>query len=440
MTQQKHLKARVRERMAKTGESYATARRQVLKSAPPDHSHSLPYLHFSGSVPAATSLRILLANHGVSAPHTGRPFSEAMVFGIAGGVGAGVYAARYEKDDVSTFFIAGRHSWFDDEQYLTQAASRFGATVDIRETGGAQKAKVDLDDLSASGKPIIAWVDQATLPYRNMPSLWEGGGYHVLVVYEMVEESEEVVLGDLAPAPITVSYQDLSAARSRIKKQKNRLMALSRLEPPDLMDLVLGGLKSCGEGLTKGRSTFTLEAFAKLVGDLGSSSKDGWFRKFPRGHNLWRGLTSIYDFIEHYGTGGGLSRPIFADFLWEAGEALGLDGVEAVAQAYDDLGKGWSELAQIALPETDPFDRARRLMDRKAEQFMEQGAAGSEGYGKVWKELQSLEEEVGEDFPLSEDEVGDLLSVLAEKASDLYRGEVEALAALDQLVQKLSSD
>ncbi|HYX26759.1 MAG TPA: hypothetical protein VFC23_21580 [Thermoanaerobaculia bacterium] len=43
--------------------------------------------HFPGSVPAATGLRVLFAHAGILAPHTGQPLSEAMVFGLAGGIG-----------------------------------------------------------------------------------------------------------------------------------------------------------------------------------------------------------------------------------------------------------------------------------------------------------------------------------------------------------------
>ena len=41
---------------------------------------------------------------------------------------------------------------------------------------------------------------------------------------------------------------------------------------------------------------------------------------FPRGHLLWQGLTSIHDYVEHRQTGGGLSRPMFAEFLKEASQ------------------------------------------------------------------------------------------------------------------------
>lgn len=42
MTERKHLKHRIRERMARTGEAYATARAHTLRDAAPDHRDAAP--------------------------------------------------------------------------------------------------------------------------------------------------------------------------------------------------------------------------------------------------------------------------------------------------------------------------------------------------------------------------------------------------------------
>src|SRR5437660_11796353 len=126
MTAHKHFKQLVRSRMKKTGEGYATARRHILRrSAPGQPARDTPW-HFAGSVPATTTLRGLLAHAGVRDPHTGLPFSEAMLFGIAGGIGIGVFAFLYEKADFASFFLAGRHRWHDSLTYLRHACQRLG--------------------------------------------------------------------------------------------------------------------------------------------------------------------------------------------------------------------------------------------------------------------------------------------------------------------------
>jgi len=185
MTKQKHLKRRVRQRMLKTGESYVSARRNVLRQASPSEPGPSRGPHFPGKIPAATALRALLAHRGMRDPHTGQPFSEAMVFGIAGGIGAGVFTFRYEKEDFSSFFVAGRHLWEDDLSYLLRGSSRFGVETQTQEATGAKKGLLQLQEMLQAAGPVIAWVDMANLPYRGMPEHWSGGGYHVVLVYEL---------------------------------------------------------------------------------------------------------------------------------------------------------------------------------------------------------------------------------------------------------------
>ena len=47
------------------------------------------YQQFGGQHPETAGYKNILAYQGVKAPHTGKPFSEAMLLGIGGGLGAG---------------------------------------------------------------------------------------------------------------------------------------------------------------------------------------------------------------------------------------------------------------------------------------------------------------------------------------------------------------
>jgi hypothetical protein len=108
MTMQKHLKERVRSRMQKTGESYTTARHHILNQPPttaaPTPVDPVLRWHFPGNIPATTALRTLLSHAGVRNPRTGEPFSEALLFVIAGGIGVGMFTFFYEKENVASFF------------------------------------------------------------------------------------------------------------------------------------------------------------------------------------------------------------------------------------------------------------------------------------------------------------------------------------------------
>ena len=126
MTKQKHFKERVRSRMAKTGESYTTARRHVLAAQTRGESSVADLPHFPGAHPETTALRAALAHAGVTNPHNGEFFTEPMVFGIAGGIGAGVFHFYYAAEDFASFYVAGRHKWHDSDVFLNDACLRFG--------------------------------------------------------------------------------------------------------------------------------------------------------------------------------------------------------------------------------------------------------------------------------------------------------------------------
>src|SRR5262249_28175307 len=156
--------------------------------------------HFPGHVPATTALRTLLSHAGVRNPLTGEPFSEALLFVIAGGIGVGMFTFFYEKENFASFYIAGRHSWFHYVVYYQDAFARFGIEPIVQEWSGPKTADTQLRETLAEGAPCIAWVDMAMLPHRGMPAMMQGGGYHVVTAYKL--QGDSVVIGDLTDEPI----------------------------------------------------------------------------------------------------------------------------------------------------------------------------------------------------------------------------------------------
>jgi hypothetical protein len=443
MTAQKHFKQLVRARMKKTGESYATARRQILREAkrPIDPAARS---HFPGNVPATTALRVLLTHAGVRAPHTHEPFSEAMLFGIAGGIGVGVFSFVYEKENFASFFLAGRHLLHDDLEYLRQTCRRFGITPTVRESGGAKAAAKHLTECLADG-PCVAWVDLAYLPHRAAPVALSGGGYHVVTVYRVDEAAGSALIGDLADEPVSIPLPDLSQARQRIGKQKNRLLSIPpSTKSPDLAGLVREGLRSCHRGLSgeggKGgvwMANFSLEALQRWAERLDDTKdKESWQRVFTPGPRLWNGLTSIYNYIEHYGSGGGLCRPIFADFLTEAAQTLDRPVLFDLAERYAKLGREWSALADAALPDEVPaFREAKELIDRRSELMF--GGAPADSVRDVWRQLGELAAGARKQFPLSDAGCTALRARLRDSIAALYDAERDAHAALGEAVESI---
>jgi hypothetical protein len=436
MTRQKHLKQLVRARMEKTGERYATARRHIVRDASATTDTTRADSHLTGNVPAATALRILLTAAGVRAPHTNAQFTEAMVYGIAGGIGIGIFAFLYEKENFASFYVAGRHDWANDVRYLTRGIERFGGSATVSE--GVKPSAQGIAKAFADGQPSIIWLDAAGLPYKAMPPFYSGMASHTVVLYTIDEAGGTARIGDLSDEPIVIPLDVLTAARGRIKKDKHRAMSIRAGHLPSLKTMVDDGLVACRDGLLGAnavggaKTNFTLEALRVWGTRLhGSREKEGWERMFAPGARLWRGLTSINEYIEHYGTGGGLSRPLFAEFLEEAAHALGSRPLVHWANSTPIWAARGASWRIAALPDDVPAVReAKELLARRAELMHSEGAAAVDEVARAWQRLDELAKEADTKFPLSDDAASDLRVDLKRRVLALYDGEVRAHEAL----------
>lgn len=424
MTSHKHLKQLVRARMQKTGERYSSARRHVIAQAAPEPAGPAA-AHLPGSVPAPTALRILLNHAGV------RDLSEALTFCLAGGIGAGVFAFLYQKEDFASLFLAGRHAWHDEKGYLTNAAKRLGMRLTVKEAGGAGPAEKQLRAALAEGHPVIAWVDAANLPHRAMPPMYSGGGYHLVTIYAI--EGDTALLGDLADEPVRISLAELATARGRIKKDKFRIAWLEGTAPTaaNLAAAFRDGLATGAKELaTCKMKNFRLDAFRELADRIeGKKGKESWEVMFPPGARMWTALTSLCEYVEHYGTGGGLCRPIFAEGLADGASRFKLPALLPLATQYAELGRQWSALADLALPDSAPACReAKALLARKAELTLSGGDPAE--IRECWQSLDRLAAEARKRFPLSATEAAALRSALRERLLAIHSAEVVALEAL----------
>ena len=418
MTEHKHLKELVRARMTRTGESYSSARRQVIAQASESPQPSQYPHHFPGSIPAAAALRALLSHAGIRHPRTNAPFSEAMTFGIAGGIGAGMFTFHYAKEKVSTFYVAGRHLWQDHVAWAQGAANRLGLKTVIKESSGVKPAEKQLRELLEGGRPVLAWVE----------------GYRVIAIHGIDDSAGVAMVGDQADEPIPMPLADLAVTRGRIKSYRNRLLALDPAHrTPDLAPLIRASVSACADGLEKGRmKNFTLEVFSTWADRLdGSRAADSWEKIFPPGPLLFRGLCSVAEYVEHSGTGGGLCRPMFAEFLEEAATALDDKKLAPLAGVYRALGDQWTALAEAALPDDVPvFREAKERLSRKAELL----AKGDPDAVEALREC-SLEEDVRgtqmkSEFPLDGTASTALRRDLKQRVSALYKAEKEAVGRL----------
>ena len=394
--------------------------------------------HRTGLDPDCTALASQLESCEITLPELDDAISEAMLFGIGGGIGCGVFQFVYEKNDFSSFYLAGRCHWDDSLAWYQGVARRLGLECEVFESGGKRAAAKTLGEWLARGRPVIAWVDAGSLTYRGLGGFLEGGGYHTLSVYG--EADGGFWLGDLAPDPVRIEAAMLADARARIRKHRNRLLQFTPGSVKSgLADLVWGGIEYGWRALANPRAAgFALPAIQTWGRRLaGADGKHAWQTAFPTGHRLLAGLTSITRFIESFDGDGCLHRGLMARFLAEAGGLLGDPDLEELAGDYDALADSWRELAIAALPdEVAPLAQLRTNLAAARDAYLGSGPQARAQNEAAVAAISDLGSELsaGAAFPIPESDVPGFLAGLSEKVLAIADAESSAQQKIGRLL------
>jgi Domain of unknown function (DUF4872)/Butirosin biosynthesis protein H, N-terminal len=430
MTARKHLKERIRARMAKTGESYSSARRHVLNAIPPDD-----YELRGGVHPETASIAGVLANRGLLAPHTGQPLSEAMVLGVGGGLGAGYILWEFQEHARRVLVLGFRNAWQYPARWAGKTCRRLRVPAAVHESGSARKAEADLLAAVGQGVPAIAWVDQQLIGHRHLPAALAGHAGYPLTVYGVDEQARVALLDDRIRARLTVPLDTLAAARARIPSYRQRLLVLdapaAELDLDGLRAAVAEGVAEQVEHLSQPSDSFSLPAFrkwARLLTDRRNAK--AWPRVFADRAGLFDACVSIYENVEPVGPGGGNLRALYAEFLDEAAALLGNDRLRPAAAAYRDLAARWHAVAEVALPaDREPFAEARRRTDELAT-LLARGDAGRRQAASAAGRLWAARDCWGAEFPGGDGDADALLAGLAAAVGVAHQAETAALATL----------
>jgi Butirosin biosynthesis protein H, N-terminal/Domain of unknown function (DUF4872) len=435
MTAHKHLKERIRARMARTGESYTTARRHVLNALPPSEYELLGGVH-----PDTHAIAGVLANRGLLAPHTGQPLSEAMVLGAGGGLGAGYILWEFKAHDLRHLVMGFRNSWQYPDRWARKVCQRLGVPADMHETGSAARADTQLRAAVDQGVPAIAWADQRLLGYRHLPAWLEGFGGHPVTVYGIDGQAGTALLDDRNLAPLTVPLDALAAARARVGSYKHRLVVLdapaAELDTERLRAAVRDGLAEQVEHLGRRSDSFSLPAFrkwARLLTDTANAK--AWPKVFADQAGLFGACISVYENLAAEASwSGGHLRGLYAGFLDEAAGLLDAPALTGAAAAYREAAARWQEVADTSLPaDAEPFAEARRLtteLQRQVERGDPGQPAAAAAAGRLW----ALRDRWQREFPGGGDAVDALLPRLAARVAAAAQAEEAALATLARVL------
>lgn len=383
-----------------------------------------------GIHPETATLANALAYQGATAPHTGKPWSEEMLFGIGGGIGIGYILWEFKNQAHPILTMGFQHRWNYPREFVGTLLDRIDARHRFFETGGAKTAQKNLETVLAEGYPAICWVDQGLLPYLDVPSEHHGCYGWIVTIYGIDDTARVVLVDDLSKKPFLISIDQLTRARAKIGSYKNRILTVDAPKGVRLEPAVRAGIQDCVAQLLSGSETFGLKAIAKwahLVTD--KNDKKGWPVVFPDGKGLYGVLVSLHDAICHQGTDGSGLRGMFADFLSEAAKAFEDSELAALARKYRSVAKRWSRLAETALsPET--FVETHDLIEKKNVILRTKGQEGVAKLQDYCARLEALRVRYNEQFPLDAKKRSSLLESLRGQLEELYEAETSAAKAL----------
>jgi hypothetical protein len=352
MTNRKDLKARVRSRAARTGESYTTARRQVL--ATPGLVPGYPAAG-GGTHHESTLLAHLLTQ-------AGQAYTETTLCGLAGGIGF-LYAVFQYRDLPPILTVVAQHH---PEPWVPAALDRLGVGYRVAHSSSPRAAAAALlADLDA-GRAVHCLVDRGGLP-------WHGGAGPASDAYPVVvagRDGDDLLIDDGAPRPRRLAADRFTAAWSAYRKGRHQRITVDPpVGLPDLAAAMRAAVATTVAHLTGpvlGNSfdvNFGFSGMRRLADQLRDDrGRSGWRRRF--GGDLpfagWR----LFECLERQYTAPGGTRPLYAGFLDEAAEVVGDPAYAAAAVHIRRAGEHWSAVAALARDLAGPSgeEMARRAM------------------------------------------------------------------------------
>ena len=390
------------------------------------------FTQFEGRYWDTASIGNALDYQGAKAPHTGAPYSEAMLLGISGGIAFGYFTFHYQGYDPQVNLLT--RNTFDP---MERVFERLKLPRDLRRSASAEKGRQNLIDALDDGVAPIARPDGSLLPYNAVA--YDEANWHTmpLVIYGYEPEKSEAYIADRSRVSLTVSTDELDQARGRIKKDRQALLLLGEPDEGALANAIRQGLDDCVKLMTekppKGSAkNFGLRALENWADMLAKTSRGSWAKEYSTGRPLLAALTSAYTFLgPAFGKTVQAERDVYADFLEEAAQVLELTALTDVAASYRAAGDAWQNLLDSLLPNDAPMLReAREAIDRKTALFIESGAARLDEIIAERDRLDSLKTASETDFPLSDGEIADLRADIRDKVLNARAAEEAAVMAL----------
>ncbi|MFJ6718263.1 BtrH N-terminal domain-containing protein [Streptomyces sp. NPDC091259] len=297
----------------------------------------------------------------------GNSHDEALVAGLAGGIGFMYFVFEYPDHPPVATIVAQAHP----EPWVQVALGRlhvpYDATRSTNPRWGRVRAALD------GGQPVFCVVDRASLPWHEAAAPMPGADAYTVVIAGY--EGDDLFVEDGAAAPYRIDREEFGAAWSAHPTGRHQLVVPTG--PPEAepdLDAAVAATVGRLNGPVLGNRfdvNFGFSGMDRLAADLrDTATAAGWGQRFGGSPEAFRAAgRRLHASLEEEWTAPGATRPLYADFLDLAGrpEAAGL---------FRESGLHWSRLAGLAraaAPGADAeerralFDACADLVDRCSE-------------------------------------------------------------------------
>ncbi|MFJ4466986.1 BtrH N-terminal domain-containing protein [Streptomyces sp. NPDC089424] len=411
MTEQRGFKKLVRERMARTGESYTTARRHVLARAAraqvPVTGDGLVYAEFGTDQHHEASL----IRHALGSVH-----EEALVAGLAGGVGFMYFVFEYQGLPPLLTIVAQHHP----EPWVRSALDRLRVPYDVQHSG--KPRWTELRKALDEGRPVFCAVDKSRLPWHAMEPGFGADAYTVVVVGH---DGDLLHVDDEAAAPHAIGVEEFGAAWSAYRKGRHQMIVPSgpATGAPDVDGAIaatVGHLTGPVLG-NKFDVNFGFSGMEKLAAQLRDTrTKTGWERRFGEPVPFFHGVRRLYECLELEYTAPGATRPLYADFL-------DLAGRPDAAALFRESARCWERVASLALETVSGLGAYTEICEQRMRLVMAHGDDARDEVRALGERAEALAGEYG---ALGAEERRELFDELAGTVEAAAACELEAVALL----------
>jgi len=328
--------------MARTGESYTTARRHVVRPEPLALPSGLVpgYDTFGPGQHRLSSLAVHLLRQG------GFACSEALVCGLAGGIGFMYAVFEYRGMPPILTIVAQHHP----DPWIESALRRLPLTFAEDHSTSPSRALAALRTAVERDKPVYVSVDRARLPWHGGETALATEPYGVVVAGL---EGDTVLIDDSAAVPHRLSIDELAAAWAGHKKGRHHRIVLETVTAgrPDIEGAIATTVAHL-TGPVLGHSfdaNFGLSGMRRFSDQLRDGrTRSGWQRRFGSPESFGMSMRRLYECLELSYTAPGGTRPLYADFLDEAAGMLDRPALREAAELFRESGARWSALAARA--------------------------------------------------------------------------------------------